>query len=145
MLIPLAALAFLLFSSIRVVDAGGIAIVSRLGNLAQLNPGLHSVAPPISCIDYVYTKKTTILEQSNFAPTKEGLTVQLDTAISFRLNPDSAVSLYGSVGKGYNAGTNSSLPRLEFSGSRPDFGVRGHSSLPLGPFRDMYRINTRAR
>ena len=96
----IAAAALILFSSIEVVDTGEIAIVSKLGALSQLNPGLHVVAPLISRVDKLSTK-TTLLEQSNFVPTKEGLTVELDTAILFRLASDSATSLFGSVGKEY--------------------------------------------
>ena len=99
----IAAAALILFSSsspIQVVDTGEIAIVSKLGALSQLNPGLHVVAPLISRVDKLSTK-TTLLEQSNFVPTKEGLTVELDTAILFRLDSDSATSLFGSVGKEY--------------------------------------------
>ncbi len=96
----IAAVALILFSSIQIVDTGEIAIVSKLGTLSQLNPGLHVVAPLISRVDKLSTK-TTLLEQSNFVPTKEGLTVELDTAILFRLASDSATSLYGSVDKGY--------------------------------------------
>ena len=99
----IAAAALILFSSsspIQVVDTGEIAIVSKLGALSQLNPGLHVVAPLISRVDKLSTK-TTLLEQSNFVPTKEGLTVELDTAILFRLASDSATSLFGSVGKEY--------------------------------------------
>ena len=99
-LASIAAAVLLLFSSVQIVDTGEIAIVSKLGTLSQLNPGLHVVNPLISRVDYLSTK-TTLLEQSNFVPTKEGLTVELDTAILYRLAPDSATSLYGSVGKGY--------------------------------------------
>lgn len=99
-LASIAATVLLLINSVQIVDTGEIAIVSKLGELSQLNPGLHVVAPLISRVDYLSTK-TTLLEQSNFVPTKEGLTVELDTAILYRLAPDSATSLYGSVGRGY--------------------------------------------
>ena len=42
--------------------------------------------------------KTELLEQSNFVPTKEGLTVELDTAILVKLDPEKAIELYRSVG-----------------------------------------------
>ena len=99
-LIPIIVAVLIFFDSVQIVDTGEIAIVSKLGTLSQLNPGLHVVTPLISRVDYLSTK-TTLLEQSNFVPTKEGLTVELDTAILYRLAPDSATSLYGSVGKGY--------------------------------------------
>jgi len=92
--------ALLLIPGIQVIDTGEIGIVSQLGQLTQIDPGLHFVAPLVSNVD-VLTTKTTLLEQSNFVPTKEGLTVELDTAVLFRLQPEDGVALYGSVGAGY--------------------------------------------
>jgi prohibitin 1 len=45
--------------------------------------------------------KTALLEQSSFVPTKEGLTVKLDTALLFHLDANRVVDLYGTVGKDY--------------------------------------------
>jgi regulator of protease activity HflC (stomatin/prohibitin superfamily) len=91
-----------LFSSLVVVDTGEIGIVSQLGTLSQLDPGLHYVPPLISDVDFLSTK-TTLLEQSNFVPTREGLSVELDTAILFRLNADDGLNLYASVGPAYES------------------------------------------
>lgn len=97
--IPLLLAAFLA-TSFQVVDTGEIGILNQFGSLSQLDPGLHIVPPIISKMVFLSTK-TTLLEQSNFVPTKEGLTVELDTAILFRLSPDDGLALYGSVGKEY--------------------------------------------
>ena len=80
-----------------VVDAGTVGIASTFGTLDRYDPGLHLRNPVITKVDVISTK-TQLLEQSNYVPTKEGLTVELDTAVLIRMDPDSAVELYRSVG-----------------------------------------------
>lgn len=87
-------------SSFQVIDTGEVGIVSQLGSLSTLDPGPHLVLPIISSVSKLSTK-TQLLDQSNFVPTKEGLTVELDTAILYRLNPKSAQTLFGSVGRDF--------------------------------------------
>jgi prohibitin 1 len=79
-----------------VVDVGQIGIANTLGSIERYDPGLH-YRNPIMKIEYLNTK-TELLEQSNYVPTKEGLTVELDTAVLLRVNPKDVISLYGSVG-----------------------------------------------
>lgn len=90
----------LLISAIQVIGSSEIGIVSTFGELNQLDPGIHVIAPIASSLDRLSTK-TQLLEQSNFVPTKEGLTVELDTAILYKIDPKSALDLYRSVGKNY--------------------------------------------
>merc|ERR1712224_482601 len=45
--------------------------------------------------------KTNLLNQENFVPTKEGLTVELDTSVLYRINPDSAKDIFVRIGKDY--------------------------------------------
>ena len=90
--------AYLIFGSVfYVVDAGEIGISSTLGNIERQDPGLHFRNPLLTSVEKLSTK-TQLLEQSNFVPTKEGLTVELDTAILVKLDPDEALELYRSVG-----------------------------------------------
>jgi regulator of protease activity HflC (stomatin/prohibitin superfamily) len=79
-----------------VVNVGQIGIANKLGSIERYDPGLH-YRNPVTKIEYLDTK-TKLVEQSNYVPTKEGLTVELDTAVLLRVNPDDAISLYGSVG-----------------------------------------------
>lgn len=95
------ALLVILTSSFVVVDAGQEGVVSRLGNISELSPGPHLVVPLISNVSY-FSTKTQLVDQSNFVPTKEGLTVELDTAILYRLKPDQAGNIYKSVGTEYS-------------------------------------------
>lgn len=89
-------------ASVQVIDTGEVGIVQTLGSVTQLNPGPHLVAPLVSSVSRLSTK-TQLLEQSNFVPTKEGLTVELDTAILYKLQPENAVELFSSVGSNYDS------------------------------------------
>lgn len=90
----------LLSTSTSTIGSSEVGIKSTLGKLSQLDPGLHVVVPVLSKVDRLSTK-TQLLEQSNFVPTKEGLTVELDTAILYRIDPESSVELYRTVGTNY--------------------------------------------
>ena len=48
-----------------------------------------------------FSVKTVLAEEENFVPTKEGLTVELDTALLYRLDPAGVPDLYLSVGDRY--------------------------------------------
>jgi prohibitin 1 len=70
------------------------------GSVSKLDPGPHLIPPLISSVQRLSTK-TQLLEQSNFVPTKEGLTVELDTAILYKLDPSRAQDLFSTVGASF--------------------------------------------
>merc|ERR1712230_167412 len=47
----------------------------------------------------LFSTKTQLSEEENFVPTKEGLTVELDTALLYRIDSASAPQLLQSVGE----------------------------------------------
>jgi prohibitin 1 len=98
----LAAALVVLAQSILIVDPGEVALTTRLGQLSQQGPGIHLIAPLVSNIHFLSTK-TQLLEQKSFVPTKEGLTVELDTAILFKLDPAQALNVFSDVGAQYEA------------------------------------------
>lgn len=63
-----------------VVQPGMIGLVVTLGNVVAVESGLHYKYPFISKV-ITFSAKTQKLEESNNTPTKEGLSVQLDTAM----------------------------------------------------------------
>ena len=73
-------LAILVGASFTVIPPGEVGIVVTLGRASTFVPGAHFRAPIISYLDLMSTK-TQLLEQKNAIPTKEGLAVQLDTAV----------------------------------------------------------------
>lgn len=88
------------FLSIFVVPPGSIGIVVTFGKVESFSAGLHAKLPWISSLELI-SAKTQLLEEKNQTPTKEGLSVELDTAILFRLNPSMAGELYAKVGVNY--------------------------------------------
>jgi regulator of protease activity HflC (stomatin/prohibitin superfamily) len=63
-----------------VVDPGNIGLIVTLGKVISVESGLHFKIPLVSRV-ITLTTKTQKLEESNSTPTKEGLSVQLDTAM----------------------------------------------------------------
>lgn len=91
------AVVYLAIQCATVVEAGTVGIVSTFGNLERFDPGLHFRIPIVTGVTQLSTK-TELLEQSNFVPTKEGLTVELDTAVLVKLDSEKATELYQTVG-----------------------------------------------
>ena len=63
-----------------VVQPGNIGLIVTLGEVVAVQSGLHFKYPFVSEV-ITFTAKTQKLEESNNTPTKEGLSVQLDTAM----------------------------------------------------------------
>jgi len=83
-----------------VVAPGTVGIVVTLGKVISYPSGLHFKIPFVSQLIEM-NAKTQKLEESNDTPTKEGLTVRLDTAVLFRLEPEKAADVYRQVGEDY--------------------------------------------
>ena len=69
-----------LFSAWFVVPPGQIGVVVTLGHVASYGQGLHWRIPYASHV-VMMSAKTQKLDEQNNVPTKEGLSVQLDTAM----------------------------------------------------------------
>jgi len=93
--------ALLLFNSVSVISPGEVAVRESLGKVepTPVEAGLHLKSPLASF--KVFSVKTVLSEEENFVPTSEGLTIELDTALLYRLDPASAASIYLSVGERY--------------------------------------------
>lgn len=89
-----------MFETAYVVPPGMVAVVVTLGQVHAYNSGLHFRIPLVSQVEILSTK-TQLLEEQNVIPTKEGLSVTLDTAVLFRLQASSAAELYKQVGADY--------------------------------------------
>lgn len=90
----------LFVSSYIIVPPGTIAIVVTAGQVVAYESGMHHKFPILSEVIEM-TAKTQKLEQENDIPTKEGLSVRLDTAVLFRLDVTKAADLYKQVGENY--------------------------------------------
>ena len=94
--------ALVIFSSaFYVVEPGEVGIVTTLGSISPvpLEAGFH-VKSPLANVQ-TFSVKTSLAEESTTVPTKEGLSIELDTALLYRLDPDKVQSLILSVGSGF--------------------------------------------
>jgi prohibitin 1 len=94
------AIVIIVTQSVFVVQPGKIGIVITLGQVAAVNSGVHFRVPLVSELVYM-SAQTQKLEEENVIPTKEGLSVKLDTAILFRLDATKAAEIYRQVGVDY--------------------------------------------
>eukprot|EP00667_Euglena_gracilis_P012641 EG_transcript_12988 len=94
------ALLLLLYASTVAVPAGHVGVVDLFGSVQRrpLRAGLNLVNPlakvhPISI-------RTEMITATEDVPTREGLAVHLEAAALYRLDPESAVEMYRTVGMG---------------------------------------------
>ncbi len=108
-------LAWLFFASIQIVDAGETGVYSLFGKVrdSELSPGFHLVIPlakvtRMSIRTEEYTMSITTSEgkrtgdDSIAALTKEGLNVDLDMTVLYRLQEDKASDVYSELGLNYD-------------------------------------------
>ena len=84
-----AVVALVIFSSATtVVQPGEVGIVTTLGQLspAPFQAGFHFKSPLADV--RTFSVKTILTEESTTVPTKEGLSIELDTALLYRLEPE---------------------------------------------------------
>lgn len=83
-----------------VINPGEIGIVTTLGRIRSIDQGLHHLTPFVSNVEKMSTK-VQLLQERNTIPTREGLSVSLDTAVLYRLDPNMAENIYKTVGPYY--------------------------------------------
>ena len=91
----------LLFSMVRIVPAGYVGVVDFFGTVSPnaLSSGFHLVNP----LARVVSMSVRTVEQMEMmpVPSKEGLTINLDVSILYKLDPSKAVQIYKTVGPYY--------------------------------------------
>ncbi len=92
-----------LLSTLRIVPAGHVGIVDLFGRVADrpLHPGLRVVNPLATMIPI--SIRTQEDKEIADVPSKEGLTIQLEISLLYRLDPQRAVEVYKTVGRDYEA------------------------------------------
>ncbi len=97
LIISIAAGIFAISQGFTVVPAGTVGVVDFLGNVSDntLRPGVNFVNPMAKVIKYSY--KTQELKESMTVPSKEGLSVQLELSLQYRLEPAKTNEIYKSV------------------------------------------------
>jgi regulator of protease activity HflC (stomatin/prohibitin superfamily) len=91
----------LLFSAVRVVPAGSLGVVDFFGKVAPepLQSGVHLVNP-LAHVVFMSMRTNENMEIMP-VPSKEGLTINLDISILYRVDPAKAVEIYKTVGTNY--------------------------------------------
>jgi len=97
------AVVLMIFSFIRVVPAGHVGVVDLFGNvdMQQRQAGLNMVNPFANLV--LMDTQTQEDKEVMGVPSKEGLTMQVDISILYRLSPEKATTIYKTIGKDYDA------------------------------------------
>ena len=100
LLMSIAALLFALSRTFTIIPAGTVGVVDFLGNVSDntLKPGVNIINPIAKIIKYSF--KTQEIKENMNVPSKEGLPVQLEISLMFRVDPAMANSIYKSVQAG---------------------------------------------
>jgi regulator of protease activity HflC (stomatin/prohibitin superfamily) len=92
----------LFYVSTTVVPAGRVGVKDFFGNVSDhvLPPGISLIVPGTQVIKF--SVQTRELKESAAVPTSEGLIVNLDVSLLFRLQPDAAGRIYKTVGRDFD-------------------------------------------
>lgn len=100
LLISIGAAIFAIIQVFTVIPAGTVGVVDFLGIVSDntLKPGVNVVNPIAKIIKYSF--KTQEIKEIMNVPSKEGLPVQLEISLLFRVDPGMANDIYKSVEAG---------------------------------------------
>jgi regulator of protease activity HflC (stomatin/prohibitin superfamily) len=100
LVISIGAAIFALAQIFTVIPAGTVGVVDFLGNVSDntLKPGVNVVNPVARIIKYSF--KTQEIKENMTVPSKEGLPVQLEISLLFKVDPAMANDIYKSVEAG---------------------------------------------
>jgi regulator of protease activity HflC (stomatin/prohibitin superfamily) len=92
---------FLIANPIKVVPAGHVGVTNFLGSVSPnvLAPGVHLVFPFTRVIHF--SVQTQELMEKAEVPSQEGLIVELECSLLYRLDPAKAADIYKTVGSDY--------------------------------------------
>jgi regulator of protease activity HflC (stomatin/prohibitin superfamily) len=92
------AVLMLMFSVIRIVPAGHVGVVDVFGKVRPeaLKPGINFVNPFAKIVKM--SVKTQEIKKVMTVPSKEGLAIDLDVSVLYRLQPKKASEVYKTVG-----------------------------------------------
>ena len=89
------------FFCIAIVPAGNIGVQDTFGNVSSdiVNPGLLFKGPFTAIVPL--TMQTQEIKEEASVPTSEGLIVELQTSLLYKVNPAEAANIYKTIGMGY--------------------------------------------
>src|SRR6266545_6446231 len=94
-------LVILLGNPVRVIPAGHVGVKDFFGNVSSsvLMPGVRVVFPFTRVVNM--SIKTQEVKETAEVPSKEGLTMDLEGSLLFRLDPSKAAEIYRTIGPNY--------------------------------------------
>jgi len=89
------------YASLAYVPPGSVGVLTSFGRVTDeiLSEGTHFVSP--FKVNHVLTVRTQTQEEHTSTPSKEGLTLEMDISLTYRLNPEKAASVYQALGTNY--------------------------------------------
>ncbi len=92
---------FLIGNPVKVIPAGHVGVKNFFGNVSSdvLPPGAHVVFPFTRVIPF--SVQTQEMKENAEVPSQEGLTMDLECSLLYRLDPTKAAELYKTVGSDY--------------------------------------------
>lgn len=89
----------LIYLSTTVVPAGHVGVQDFFGRVSDriLPPGINVIVPGTQVIKF--SVQTREMKETAAVPTSEGLIVNLDVSLLFRLQPDAAARVYKTIGR----------------------------------------------
>ncbi|MBK7105410.1 MAG: prohibitin family protein [Ignavibacteriae bacterium] len=97
LIISIVAAIFAIVQIFTVIPAGTVGVVDFLGTVSDntLKPGVNLVNPLARIIKYSF--KTQEIKETMTVPSKEGLSVNLELSLQFRLDPSKTNEIYKSI------------------------------------------------
>ncbi|HWZ82193.1 MAG TPA: prohibitin family protein [Terriglobales bacterium] len=94
-------LVILLFSSVTRVDSGAVGVLTLFGKVSHdvLPEGIHFINPLKT--NHEMSIRTQELKETASVPSSEGLVMNLDTSLIYRLNREKAAEVYQTIGENY--------------------------------------------
>ncbi len=94
-------LAIILFSSVTLIPAGHVGVKDFFGKVSDevVYPGVHFVMPMTKIVKF--STRTQSMKEAASVPTSEGLVVNLDVSLLYRIKPSEAANIYKTVGEGF--------------------------------------------
>jgi regulator of protease activity HflC (stomatin/prohibitin superfamily) len=96
-------LLLLLYLSAAMVPAGHVGVQDFFGRVSDriLSPGINLVVPGTRVVKF--SVQTREIKETAAVPTSEGLIVNLDVSLLFRLRPEAAATVYKTIGSRFES------------------------------------------
>jgi prohibitin 1 len=93
---------FLILNPVRVIPAGHVGVKDWFGNVSTdiMSPGIGLVAP-FTRVHRMSTQTMEIMEKSD-TPSREGLIIDLEVSLLYRIDPTKAPEIYKTIGLEYD-------------------------------------------